>query len=29
MNRVHFFEPGEIGPKLAVNKSLAATGAPL
>ena len=29
MNRVHFFEPGEIGPKLAQNHSLAPTGAPL
>jgi multiple sugar transport system ATP-binding protein len=29
MTRVHFFEQGEIGPKLAHNKSLTATGAPL
>ena len=29
MSRVHFFEPGEIGPKLAQNKSIAATGAPV
>jgi multiple sugar transport system ATP-binding protein len=29
MNRVHFFEQGEIGPKLAHNKSLTPTGAPL
>jgi multiple sugar transport system ATP-binding protein len=29
MNRVHFFEPGEIGPKLAHNKSLSPVGAPL
>lgn len=29
MSRVHFFEPGEIGPRLAVNHSLAATGAAL
>ena len=28
MGRVHFFEPGEIGPKLAENKSIAPTGAP-
>jgi multiple sugar transport system ATP-binding protein len=27
MNRVHFFEPGEIGPKLAQNHSLTPTGA--
>src|SRR5687768_3512170 len=27
MNRVHFFEPGEIGPKLAQNHSLSSTGA--
>jgi multiple sugar transport system ATP-binding protein len=26
MNRVHFFEPGEIGPKLAQNCSLSASG---
>jgi ABC-type sugar transport system ATPase subunit len=26
MNRAHFFEPGEIGPKLAHNRSLSATG---
>jgi multiple sugar transport system ATP-binding protein len=29
MNRVHFFEQGEIGPKLAHNKSLSPVGAPL
>jgi multiple sugar transport system ATP-binding protein len=29
MNRVHFFEPGEIGPKLAHNHSLSATGKPI
>jgi hypothetical protein len=29
MARVHFFEPGEIGPKLAVNKSLSPVGARL
>jgi len=29
MSRVHFFEPGEIGPKLAENRSLAPTGAPV
>ena len=29
MSRVHFFEPGEIGPRLAQNRTLAATGAPL
>jgi multiple sugar transport system ATP-binding protein len=29
MNRVHFFEQGEIGPKLAHNQSLSPTGAPL
>jgi multiple sugar transport system ATP-binding protein len=26
MSRVHFFEPGEIGPKLAQNRSLSPTG---
>jgi multiple sugar transport system ATP-binding protein len=29
MGRVHFFEPGEIGPKLAHNKSLSPVGMPL
>jgi multiple sugar transport system ATP-binding protein len=29
VQRVHFFETGEIGPKLAHNASLSATGAPL
>jgi multiple sugar transport system ATP-binding protein len=29
MNRVHFFETGEIGQKLAQNSSLSASGAPL
>jgi len=29
MNRVHFFEPGEIGPKLAQNRSLSPVGAKL
>ncbi len=29
MNRVHFFEPGEIGPRLAHNRTLSASGAPL
>ncbi|HYQ18272.1 MAG TPA: sn-glycerol-3-phosphate ABC transporter ATP-binding protein UgpC [Polyangiaceae bacterium] len=29
MGRVHFFEPGEIGPKLAQNATLSASGAPL
>jgi multiple sugar transport system ATP-binding protein len=29
MNRVHFFEPGEIGPKLARNRTLSPVGAPL
>ncbi len=29
MGRVHFFEPGEIGPKLARNQSLSPTGMPL
>jgi multiple sugar transport system ATP-binding protein len=29
MGRVHFFEPGEIGPKLAHNRSLSPAGMPL
>jgi multiple sugar transport system ATP-binding protein len=29
MGRVHFFEPGEIGPRLAQNRTLSAFGAPL
>jgi multiple sugar transport system ATP-binding protein len=29
MSRVHFFEPGEIGPKLAQNNSLSPVGKPL
>jgi multiple sugar transport system ATP-binding protein len=29
MSRVHFFEPGEIGPKLAKNATLSPTGMPL
>ena len=29
MGRVHFFEPGEIGPKLAHNRSLSPSGMPL
>jgi multiple sugar transport system ATP-binding protein len=29
MNRVHFFEQGEIGPKLAHNRTLSPTGMPL
>jgi multiple sugar transport system ATP-binding protein len=29
MNRVHFFEPGEVGPKLAHNATLSPTGMPL
>jgi len=29
MSRAHFFEPGEIGPKLAKNDTLSASGAPL
>jgi multiple sugar transport system ATP-binding protein len=29
MGRVHFFEPGEIGARLAINKTLTSVGAPL
>jgi multiple sugar transport system ATP-binding protein len=29
MSRVHFFEPGEIGPKLAHNRTLSPTGMPV
>ncbi|HEY6079123.1 MAG TPA: sn-glycerol-3-phosphate ABC transporter ATP-binding protein UgpC [Polyangiaceae bacterium] len=29
MSRVHFFEPGEIGPRLAHNRTLSPTGMPL
>jgi multiple sugar transport system ATP-binding protein len=29
MSRVHFFEPGEIGPKLAENRTLSSSGMPV